>query len=249
MIQIVYSIPENVARNATVRQALMNVGYFIRDLWAARSPSAGGGYVMGLMQAGSVKLEGGQLRITNFAKHAAVIEHGFSSYNWGMRTLNKGKNVQFAADGSRYKIIKIDEKPTARYRRPSVAQAVTNSFAKLAPLGMKPGKMVKYGQLDRYKPRKALQRPIKGGPPRKDAPLGFFVVSEKAIKNSGGRAWQMPDREGYHLAEKVKGEAKALVIEAVRSAMQMEKNRQKAVGRRPGWSGARGISQGRVKRP
>ncbi len=247
MIEIVYNLPDNIARNATVRAVLMNVGLFIRDLWLARAPYATGGYARGLMMPASVRIEGSELHITNFSKHAAVLEYGFSSYNWGMRTLNKGKNVKTAKDGTRYKIIKIDKIPTARYRRPAVAQAVQKSFAKLAPLGLRPGRILKYGKPDRYNPRKSLQRPIKGGPPRKDSPLGFFVVSEKAIKQSGGRAWKMPTREGLNLAKKVKDEARPLVVAAVKAAMNAERDRQNSAGRRPSWAGSRGISGGRVK--
>jgi hypothetical protein len=234
MVKITYHYPKNLARNATVMASLRNAADFVRDLWLARAPYASGEYAKGLLSAGSVRVGDGKIEITNFCKYADVIEHGFRGYNWGMRILNSGKGVKTAKDGSRYKLIHIDDKPQTRYRKQSVAQAVSKSFQKLIPLGLKANTPTKYGQLKRYEPKRALKRPLK--PKMGQAnPKGFFIVSSKTIAKNHS-AWMMPDRKAKKLGLQVQKEASPLVKAAVSSAIKQELSRQQRLGKgKPKW--------------
>lgn len=214
--------------------ALKDAAEFVRDLWLARSPYATGSYAKGLLQAGSVKVGGGKIEIANKSKHAESVEFGFSSYNWGMQILNSGKGVKTAKDGTRYKIIHIDDKAQTKYRKPSVAQSISKSFQKLIPLGLKPNAVTKYGQLKRYEPRRTLKRPLKPQM-KKSSPHGFFIVSSKSIQENP-RKWQMPTREGRKLGEQVQKEASPLVKAAVSAAIEKERDRQARLGKgQPKW--------------
>lgn len=218
--------------NATVRRAIQNSAEFIRDLWLARAPYKSGKYAQGLTHAGSIRVSRGRVEIINHAKHAQAIEMGVKSYNLAMAILNSGKGVKISKEGYRYKKIKIEESPAARYRKPSVAQSVQKSFSKLAPLGMRPNSLTKYGGIRSYTARKRLQKPLK---PQKTTNIGLFTISEKAQKANPNK-WQIPEREGRNLARDVHRDAKPLISDAIRKAVQQERDRQKRTkGKVPAW--------------
>jgi len=225
LISISFQYPKELEANATIRRALYNAANFVRDLWLARSPYATGDYAKGLQHTQSVQVSGGQIKITNFSKHASVIEYGFKGYNIGLAMLNSGKNVKVAADGNRYKMIHIDPKPRANYRQAGVASAVVKSFTKMAPIGMPIAKLTKYGQIKPYKSKPSLKKPIKGKPALASSPRGFLVISEKAIK-ADPKKWMMPSRAGMKLAEKLQKEARPFVLDAIKLAVKQERERQ-----------------------
>lgn len=234
MVKIKFEFPPELSKNMTIRQAIISSANMVRDMWLAISPYATGSYAEGLLKQNSIKIGVGYFEVINHSPHAWPIEKGFNTYNWGLRTLLKGKRVKYAKDGSRYKIIKIEPSPTSRYRKPSAGQRVINSFTKMMPMGMSTKRITKYGGLKPYSSRKSLQKPLKGGPARSMSPKGFYVVSEKAIQKNPMK-WQMPSREGKYLAERVKRDAAPLVKEAIRKVVLKEKERQERMGKTPSW--------------
>jgi len=234
-IVVSFSFPRELSRNATTRRALVNAALFVRDLWLARSPYASGEYAKGLQHAGSVRVEQDKIVIENKAKHAAVVEFGHRSFNIGLAMLRNGRGVRTAADGSRYKIVRIEPGARGATRAAGVSRAVVASFTKLFPMGMRVPRVDRYGGIKPYKPRRALQRPLKGLSPRTGSPKGFFIISEKAIR-ANPHKWQIPAQQGRKLGAKVQAEARPYVIEAIRQAVQGERDRQMRVrGKKPGW--------------
>ncbi len=235
MVSIIFQYPPELARNPVIKQAIDNAALFVRDLWLARAPYASGEYAKGLSRQSSVSTSGGKIEIKNFAKHAHVVEFGFSSYNLGMRILNSGKGVKRSADGFRYKLIKIEPSSTGRHRQASVGDRLAKSFAKTFP-GMPISKISRMGKQKQYQARRSLQRPLKGGSPKHGGPQGFYVISERTIRLNPSR-WMMPKREGRNLAREVQKEARPLVMQAIRKAVTQEKQRRSSMrGRAPGWS-------------
>jgi len=233
-VEVVFEIPREIAYNATIRRHLWNVGYFVRDLWLARSPYAGGGYARGLTLAGSVSVKGNKIHVSNFCKHAQYVEYGHRSFNIGLAMLKNGRNVKVSKDGNRYKRVKIDRSPTSRYRRESVASSVKQKFQRLAPLGMRLPRIDRYGQAPVYPQRKSLMKPIKPGAPRK-GPEGIFTVSERAIKEDPSR-WLVPALAGRYLARQVQEEARPFVVQTMRDMVQGERARQQRLtGKEPRW--------------
>lgn len=234
-VSIKFKFPAELAKNHTVSRALWNAAYFIRDLWLARAPYASGAYAKGLQNAGSVKVRGGTIEITNFAKHAALVEYGHRSFNLGLAMLNSGKGVSYSKDGNRYKRIHIDQKTQTRTRSPNVATQVKSSFQKTFPIGFPTPRITKYGAMKPYNPRRSLQRPLaqRGAP---GGPRGFFTISEKAIRENPNK-WQIPAREGKKLGLEVQKEGKQYVAEALRLAVQGERHRQlRMKGVQPKWA-------------
>jgi hypothetical protein len=230
VIQVGFSYPQSISRNLTIQKSARNIAEFVRDLWIARSPYASGGYVRGLQQPNSIQLFLGRIVIKNTCKYAYVIERGFRSYNFGLAVLNAGKNVKVGKDGNRYKVIKVDPKGKAAYRKASVGDAVKRSFMKSMPIGMPMPKITSYGGIKPYKQRQSIRRPMKARKPAKDAMKGIFVISEKAIKADPTK-WMMPAREGLHLAEKIQKEARQYVVAAFRDVVKKESDRQGLVKR------------------
>jgi hypothetical protein len=229
MVKVAFSFPPEIARNPRVRSALLDAGNFVRDLWLARAPYSSGDYARGLMHAGSVKLTGNKLEITNTCPHAAVVEFGFRSYNIGLAILNSGKGVRMSAEGFRYKVIKIGDTAKARYRQASVAQAVQKSYAKLAPIGLS-NPNFKFGA---YKPRMSLQKPLKPGAVRGTSQV--LTISEKAIKQNPDK-WRMPSRDGKKLGERIQKEGAVIIKDVVRRIIAQERDRQKRLyGKKPRW--------------
>lgn len=232
MVKIVYKYPNEIGSNANIKRTLENAAMFVRDLWLARAPYATGAYAAGLLHSGSVKVGNGEIVIENKAKHAAVLEHGFSSYNLGLAILNGGKGVKTSKDGNRYKKIVIGPSYATRYRQKTVQQQVQKSFSKLAPLGLKPNQFTKYGGVKKYTPRKSLQQLLK--PKQKPGQIQILTISEKAIKEDPTK-WRMPAREGRKIAAEVQKDARQVVTDAIRAAIQNEKGRMQQRGRTPAW--------------
>ena len=234
-VSITYEVPKGLFRNSAIRQQFENVALFVRDLWLARSPYASGAYASGLRGPGSIKISDGKIEVINTSKIAAIVEHGFRSYNLGMAMLRNGKGVRRSKEGYRYKMIHITPKASASTRAASVAAQVKTAYSKVMPIGMNVKRTDKYGTIKPYQPRKSLKKNIKGGPKRKGGPEGFLVVSEKAILQNPSK-WQMPAREGRHLARDVQKEARPLVVQAIRGAIQAEQARQQMNrGTNPSW--------------
>lgn len=235
MVSITFKFPQNIYRNRTVNKTLHNLGAFVRDLWLARSPYAGGKYADGLRRNGSIKIGNGFLTIENNCPHAEWIEKGFRSFNIGLRMLFNGKGVKYSKEGYRYKIIHVEPKPRASFRKPSVANSIKQSARAVMPLGMRGVKSSYYGDVKEYSPRKSLQKNIKPQKPKKNAMNGFFVISEKAIMQDSSK-WKMPDRKGKFIAKKVMNEAKSICERALRVALKTEQGRQKdKSGKNPKW--------------
>jgi len=235
MVKIVFNYPKSLGRNVTVMNAIKDSAEFIRDLWLARSPYVSGDYANGLLHSGSVRVRDGKIEITNFSKHAAIIENGFSAYNWGMKVLLGGKNVKVSKEGNRYKIIHIKQATQTKFRKESVSQRIMSSYQKLIPIGMKTNLATKYGNVRRYEPKRALRRPLKPGKAKSGTPRGFFVVSEKAIRENPSK-WTMPQRAGRKLGEQVQKESSPLIKQAIAKAVQFERNRQYRLrGGNPKW--------------
>lgn len=235
MVSITFTFPPGLSRNATVRRALVNAAYFVRDLWLARSPYASGDYARGLTHSGSIKVSNDRIEIINLSRHAQWVESGTRSFNIGLAMLRNGRGVRTAADGSRYKIVRIEPGARGATRAAGVSRAVVASFTKLFPMGMRVPRVDRYGGIKPYKPRRALQRPLKGLSSKPGSPKGFFIISEKAIR-ANPHKWQIPAQQGRKLGAKVQAEARPYVIEAIRQAVQGERDRQMRVrGKKPGW--------------
>lgn len=214
--------------NPAVQRAIWNAARFVRDLWLARSPHLGGDYARGLTRQQSIGVTPGVITVRNLATHAAYYEKGVRAFNWGMRTLEKGKNVKISKDGFRYKVIRIEPKGRVAFRKPSVPAAVIAAFRQTIPRGRT--KFSNYEGIDRYRARRALQKPIKARKPLASAMKGFFVVSEKAIRNDP-RKWMHKKVEGKHLARDIEAEATPIIQRAIDQAVAAERARQERMRR------------------
>lgn len=233
-IEISFNVPKEIMNNATIKKHLWNIGYFVRDLWLAKSPYAGGSYAAGLARPGSVTVKGNRIVVTNFCRHAQYVEYGHRAFNIGLAMLNNGRNVKTSADGNRYKKVKIDPSPTSRYRKETVATNIKQKFARIAPIGMKLPKIDRYGVVPAYKTRQTLLKPLKPGPVRK-TPRGIFTISERAIREDPSK-WLVPVMEARHLGKNVQQEAKPYVVQTLRDIVQAERARQQRVrGKNPKW--------------
>lgn len=233
-VSISFTFPPELMRNQTTRRAIENAALFVRDLWLARSPYVTGGYARGLMSAGSIRIGSGRFSVTNQCAYAQHLEFGTRSFNIGLAILARGRGVKTSADGSRYKIIKVEPKGRASFRKASVAASVQRSFQKMFPPGVRAPRISRYGQIKPYRERKSLRKPLRAKAPLASAMRGIFVVSEKAIRERG--AWQMPAKAPRRFAQMVQKEAQPVVVQAIRAAIQGERARQRRLrGNSPGW--------------
>lgn len=229
-LQIVIPFDPKLWRQPAMKRAIWNSAKFLRDLWLSRSPTLGGDYAKGLQRPSSIVITPGKIIVQNFSKHARIYEDGARSFNWGLATLAKGKNVKRTKAGDKFKVIFI--KPTGRvaFRRPTVGNAVIAAFRATIPKGRTT--FASYSgpkDLARYKSRASLAKPIKAKKPLKGAMKGFFVVSERAIRENPKR-WFHERLEGHHLARDVEREAlpiieRALAQAAAAEAAARERNR------------------------
>lgn len=184
------------------------------------------------MQSNSVKVFAGEIIVTNFCDHAQYYEDGRRAFNIATAILNGGKGVKTAKDGTRYKTIVIKKRPETRFRSPSIATRVTNSFKATFPIGMKAPKVETYGGIKKYKPRKALQNVLKA---KQRSDKTILTISEKTLREDPSR-WKVPAMQGKKIAEKVQKEGSTYVAEAVRRAIEGEMARQSKMGKSPSWS-------------
>lgn len=226
-LAVEFDYPRELLRNANISRMLWNTALFVRDLWIARSPTSSGAYIKGLMAQGSVSVSGGKIRIVNKAPHAQFVESGRKSYNMGMAILNGGKGVKRSKEGFKYKVIFVKPKPTASFRKPSVGASITRAFAKGVPK-MIQASIQRYGAMTKYQANKRISKPLKPGKPRSNAMKGFFVISEKAIKEDPSK-WLSPEVPGRFLAKRVQKEAERYVQAAINEAVKAEKQRQRKV--------------------
>lgn len=218
--------------NQAVQRTIWNAARFVRDLWVARSPNLGGAYVRALMSSGSIIVRPGEIIVTNRAPHALMYEKGVRRFNWGLRTLALGKNVKTAKDGSRYKIIHVQPQGRVAFRKPSVPRAIIAAFRATIPKGQTVhGAYSSFKDIDRYRPRKSLGRTLKPRKALASAMNGFFVVSEKAIREDP-RKWLHEKVEGKHLARDIEAEARPIVQRAIDQAMAAEAARKARVRRK-----------------
>lgn len=219
------SIPfdRSLSGNQAVQRTIWNAARMVRDLWLSRAPHISGAYAQGLQHPSSVTVKPGEIVITNFAKHASYYEDGTRAFNWGMQFLMKGgPKVKRDKEGFRYAVIKIDPKGKAAFRKEGVGKAIIAAFQGTLPRGRT--KFPDYngvGDIARYTQRKSLSKPLKPKAPGKGAMKGFFVVSERAIRENPKR-WFHEAKEGYKLAADVKAATEPLVIRALAKVVVAE---------------------------
>lgn len=232
MVEISFSLPSDLGRNLLINRQMHAVAEFVRDLWLARSPYSSGAYVKGLSHPGSIKITHDRIIVRNMCPHAEYVEYGHGAFNIGMAMLNNGRNVKMSATGNRYKTVVIPPRSEGRTRSARVAGKVTQSFRKMAPMGMNPPKVDKYGKMKRYVARKSLKNPLKS---RMSGEETILTISEKSIKEDPSR-WRIPAIDGRYLAQEVRREALPYVENAIKQAFLAEKERQeRQKGKAPTW--------------
>lgn len=232
MIEISFALPTDLGRNLLINRQMHAVAEFVRDLWLARSPYSSGAYVKGLQHPGSIKITHDRIIVRNMCPHAEYVEYGHGAFNIGLAMLNNGRNVKVSASGNRYKTVVIPPKTESRTRSAKVAGKVTQSFKKMAPMGMTAPKTDKYGKMKRYVARKGLKTQLKN---RAIGEETILTVSEKSIKEDPSR-WRIPAMDGRYLAQEVRREAMPYVENAIKQAFLAEKERQeRQKGQSPKW--------------
>ena len=229
--EIKFNFPKGMLKNHNTREAIKNAANFIRDLWLSKVPNKGGGYAKGLQQPGSVKVEDGRITITNFAKHAGIVENGFKSYNIGLKILANGKGVKVSKDGNRYKIVRLPERSEKKIELKDKSSHVTNAFKRTIPKALNSA----WGHKTYERPKQLHAALNKQKQKQGTTASKLVVISEKAIKKDPTK-WQMPAREGKKIAEAVFKEARPLIAEAVRQAQIAEVSRQTKRGQTPSWA-------------
>jgi hypothetical protein len=222
-VSVEFDYPRELIRNANISKMIWNTALFVRDLWIARSPNGSGGYIKGLTSPGSVSVSNGKIRIINKCSYAQYVESGHRQFNLGMAILNGGKGVKRSKEGFKYKIIFVKQTPKAKFRQPSVGASITKAFAKGVPKMVK-ASLQRYGALTKYQANKRIRKPLKSGKPRSNAMKGFFVISEKAIKDDPSK-WMSPQVPGRFLAKRVQKEAERYVQAAIDEAVKSEQQR------------------------
>lgn len=231
-VKIVIKFDRRLLSSQAMQRVVWNAARMVRDLWLSKTPYLSGDYAKGLQRPGSIGVSPGRITVQNFSPHAGIYESGHKAFNWGLATLNKGKNVKTAKDGSKYKIIKIDPKGRVAFRKASTGAAVISAFQATVPKGR--GKFASYGgrgDIGKLRTHARLLKPIK---PRKSlvgAMRGFFVVSERAIKANPKR-WFHEKQEGHYVARDVQKTVEPIIKRAIAQAAAAEAALKERRGRK-----------------
>jgi len=226
-VSVEFDFAPELARNHNTRRMLWNLALFVRDLWVARAPTGSGAYVRGLYAAGSVRVQGGKIKIVNYAKHAEYVENGHRAFNLGLAILS-GAKVKRSKAGFKYKVIHVEPKAKATFRPPSVGASVTRAFEKGVPRMVKSA-LARYGGMKKYEAHRRLSRPARPGRISAQAMRGFFVISEKSIREDPSR-WMSPSVPGRYLAKRIQKEAGPIIKAAIAEATKAENQRKSSVG-------------------
>lgn len=214
-VQIVVKFDRSLYGNPAVQKALWNAARFIRDLWLSRAPNLSGAYARGLQKPQSIIVRPGEIVVQNLAPAAGFYESGTRAFNWGLETLRRGKNVKTSKDGFKYKVIHIKPQGRVAFRKPTVGLGVIAAFRATIPKGRTTFAAYQgFKDIGRYKPRAILAKPLKAKKPLAAGMSGFFVVSERAIRENP-RRWFHERVEGHFVARDVQREAEPIVARAL----------------------------------